>query len=217
MAANQRKEQTLNTYEIAVLYHPDLEIDLEKSAQKVIKIVTENKGKITAEDNWGKRKMAYKIKGHDHALYVFYKAEIPSEAVKKVEASLNITDEVIRFLITKPDIKAIAKAEAIKSAKNAKVNAAKTSEDAHQEINEKPVKKVVKKVGAKKKPTFNKEVKAKTAKKAKVETKPVVKAKKVAKTAKATTKPKKEIKAKPAKPAKKETKPKKTTKTKSIK
>jgi small subunit ribosomal protein S6 len=107
----------LNTYEIAVLYHPDLEIDLEKASQKVSKIITDNKGKVNSEDNWGKRKLAYKIKGHEHAVYVFYVADIPAEGVRKIEASLNITDEVIRFLITKPDYKAIEKAEAFKAAR----------------------------------------------------------------------------------------------------
>ncbi len=106
-----------HSYEVAILYHPDLEIDLEKSAAKVTKIFTDNGGKVTGEDNWGKRKLAYKIKGHDHAVYVFYTVELPGENVAKAESTLNITDEVIRFLITKPDPKAIAKAEAFKAAK----------------------------------------------------------------------------------------------------
>jgi len=100
-----------------VLYHPDLEIDLDKATQKITKIVKDGGGKIVSEDNWGKRKLAYTIKGHDHAVYVFYSVELPSESVKKVEVTLNITDEVIRFLITRPDTKAIAKAEAFKAAK----------------------------------------------------------------------------------------------------
>ncbi|MEI6237444.1 MAG: 30S ribosomal protein S6 [Candidatus Saccharibacteria bacterium] len=107
----------MNTYEVAVLYHPDLEIDLDKATQKITKIVKDGGGKIVSEDNWGKRKLAYTIKGHDHAVYVFYSVELPSESVKKVEVTLNITDEVIRFLITRPDTKAIAKAEAFKAAK----------------------------------------------------------------------------------------------------
>ena len=107
----------MQQYEIAVLYHPYLEIDLDKSAQKVTKIFTDNGGKVVAEDNWGKRKLAYTIKGHDHAVYVFYTVDLPAEGVRKVESTLNITDEVVRFLITKPDIKAIKKAEAFKIAR----------------------------------------------------------------------------------------------------
>jgi len=106
-----------NQYEVAVLYHPGLEIDLEKGSSKVEKIFADNKGKIVNTDNWGKRKLAYPIKKNESAVYVIYTVELPAENVRKVESTLNITDEVIRFLITKPDLKAIAKAEAMKAAK----------------------------------------------------------------------------------------------------
>ncbi|HVX24143.1 MAG TPA: 30S ribosomal protein S6 [Candidatus Saccharimonadales bacterium] len=107
----------MNQYEIAVLYHPDLEVDLSKAEDRVKKIIADNGGKVTAADNWGKRKLAYNIKGSEHAVYVFYTVELPGAAVAKVESTLNITDEVIRFLITRPDLKAIAKAEAAKAEK----------------------------------------------------------------------------------------------------
>lgn len=114
----------MNQYEIAVLFHPDLEVDLSKAEEKVKKLFTDNDGKVVATDNWGKRKLAYTIKKQEHAIYVFYTVELPGEAVKKVEGILNITDEVVRYLITKPDLKAIAKAEAAKVEK-AKKNAAR--------------------------------------------------------------------------------------------
>jgi small subunit ribosomal protein S6 len=117
MGFNQRKEQALNQYEIAVLYHPDFEVDLTKAEDRVKKIFSENSGEITATDNWGKRKLAYNIKGSEYAIYVFYTLNIEPANVQKIETTLNITGEVIRFLITKPDLKAIAKAEALKAEK----------------------------------------------------------------------------------------------------
>lgn len=119
----------MNTYEIAVLYHPDLEIDLEKAENRVTKIIEDNKGKITKADNWGKRKLAYSIKKQDFAVYVFYTVELPGENIAKVEQTLNITDEVIRFLITRPDLKAMAKAEALKSEKAKKAAERQAGED----------------------------------------------------------------------------------------
>lgn len=107
----------MNQYELAVLFHPDLEVDLSKAEEKVSKIVADNGGKIVATDNWGKRRLAYKIKGNEHAVYVFYTVEMPGTGLAKVESLLNITDEVIRFLITKPDLKKRAKAEAAKAVK----------------------------------------------------------------------------------------------------
>src|SRR5688500_13141132 len=115
--SGESKGGTMNQYEVAVLYHPDLEIDLEKGSSKVEKIFADNKGKVTNVDNWGKRKLAYPIKKNESAVYVFYTVDMPAEHVRKVESTLNITDEVIRFLITRPDLKAIAKAEAMKAEK----------------------------------------------------------------------------------------------------
>jgi small subunit ribosomal protein S6 len=93
----------LNEYDIAVLYHPDLEMDLDGARAKVEKIITDNGGAIKDTETWGKRRLAYSISGVDHAIYYIYLAELPAEAVSKVNNVLNITSEVIRFLITKSD------------------------------------------------------------------------------------------------------------------
>ncbi|MDQ3065221.1 MAG: 30S ribosomal protein S6 [bacterium] len=107
-------------YEIAVLFDQGLEIDLEKASTKVEKIFADNGGKITDTDNWGKRKLNYPIKGQEFAIYVFYTVEMEGAGVQKINDTLNITDEVVRFLITKPDLKKMAKAEATKAEKAAK-------------------------------------------------------------------------------------------------
>jgi small subunit ribosomal protein S6 len=107
----------LNEYEIAVVYHPDLEVDLSKAEDRVKKIITDNGGEITATDNWGKQKLAYAIKGNEYGIRVFYIVSLPPSSVQKIESTLNITSEVIRFLIVRRDIKAIAKAEAMKAKK----------------------------------------------------------------------------------------------------
>jgi small subunit ribosomal protein S6 len=119
----------VNQYEVAILFDPGLEIDLEKATSRVEKIFADNGGKVVSTDNWGKRKLAYPINRQESAIYVFYTLEMPGESVKKVESVLNITDEVIRFLITRPDLKAIAKAEAAKAEKAAKAAARGESAD----------------------------------------------------------------------------------------
>ncbi len=124
-----------NLYEIAVILHADLEIDPAKGTAKVEKIFKDNGGKVIGTDNWGKRKLAYPIRKQEHGLYVFYQVELPAENVRKVESILNITDEVIRFLITRPDLKAIQKAEAAKAEKQKK---AKARQEASAESEDQP-------------------------------------------------------------------------------
>jgi small subunit ribosomal protein S6 len=104
-------------YELAVLFDPGLELDLAKATAKVEKLFADNKAVVANVDNWGKKKLAYPIKKHDSAIYVFYTLDMPGENLRKVETVLNITDEVIRFLLVKPDLKAIAKAEKMKAEK----------------------------------------------------------------------------------------------------
>lgn len=125
----------MNQYELAVLFDPQLEVDLSKATEKIEKIIKDNKGKIVKTDNWGKRKLAYRIAEHDQAVYVFYSVELPPESMPKLESILNITDEVIRYLVTRPDFKAIAKAEAAKAekAKKARERGDSSAEDSDEE------------------------------------------------------------------------------------
>jgi len=123
----------MEQYELAVLFHPDLEIDMEKAEGQVAKLVKEAGGSITETDNWGKKKLQYKIAGHEHAVYVFYSLEMPGAGVKELNNALNITDEVIRFLISKPDLKAIAKAEAMKASRDKRVAKMGDSDDSEED------------------------------------------------------------------------------------
>lgn len=118
----------MNKYEAAILYDPDLAVDLEKATSRVEKIFTDNGAEIVESDNWGVRKLAYPIKKHESAVYVIYTLSIPAQSVRKIESTLNITDEVIRFLITRPDEKKIAKAEEMR-AKQAARRASDTNTD----------------------------------------------------------------------------------------
>lgn len=96
----------MREYELTVLLHPDLEMDLETPLKKVRKIITDNGGKITTEDNWGKKRLAYRINREDFAVFVFMELELPAEANAKISSTFNITDEVMRYLLVSVDPKA---------------------------------------------------------------------------------------------------------------
>ena len=87
----------MKEYELTVLIHPDLEVDLEAPLDKVRKLVNDNGGKVVSEDNWGKKKLMYRINSQDFAVYVYMDVELPAEAPLKISNTLNITDEVLRY------------------------------------------------------------------------------------------------------------------------
>ncbi len=123
----------MNQYEIAVLYDPGLEVDLDKATNKVSKIFKEAGAVVKNTDNWGKRKLAYEIAGQDHGIYVFYRVELASENINKVESKFNITDEIIRFLIVHIDLKAEAKAKAAKAEQASDAKKKETEEKNEEE------------------------------------------------------------------------------------
>ena len=97
-------------YEVAIVLHPDLEIDLENVLKKVEKIFTDLGAKVNKKDNWGKKKLAYKINKQDWGIYVFYELEIEPANVREINSRLRITEEVMRYLIVSvEDIKYLKK------------------------------------------------------------------------------------------------------------
>lgn len=105
----------MKQYELTVMFHPDLEMNLTPALDKVAKIIGDVKGKIVKDTNEGKKRLAYPIAGNEYAVYYYYEVELPPEAPKKISSSLNITDEVIRYLLVTTDPRK-AKYEAAKKA-----------------------------------------------------------------------------------------------------
>jgi len=108
----------MKEYELTVLVHPDLEVDIDKPLKKVRDLITSNGGNIINEDNWGKKRLAYKIMNQDFAVYVYFGIMLPSDAPLKISNTLNITDEILRYLLVAADLKgrkALAEAKANES------------------------------------------------------------------------------------------------------
>lgn len=95
----------MKVYELTVLIHPDLEMNLEPALKKVEKLVSDSGGKIVKTTEDGKKRLAYDIKGIEYAIFYFYDVELPADAPKKISDAMNITDEVIRYLLVVKDEK----------------------------------------------------------------------------------------------------------------
>jgi ribosomal protein S6 len=106
-ASNKRipEEETMRKYELTVLIRPDFESDIEAPINKVRDIVKKAGGEIKKEDNWGKKKLAYKIRKEDFAIYVYMDIVLPADAPLKISNTLKITEEVLRYLLVLADEK----------------------------------------------------------------------------------------------------------------
>lgn len=88
----------MRPYELVVLLHPDLEIDVDTPIAKLEKLIAATGGKITKRDNWGKKRLAYPINKQQFAVYVYFELQLEPTKVRDLENTLRITEEVMRFL-----------------------------------------------------------------------------------------------------------------------
>ena len=93
----------MKEYELTVLFHPDLEMNIDPALDKVKKIITSAGGEITKEDAEGKKRLAYTIKGQEFAIFYYFTVSLPADAPGKISTVMNITDEVIRYLLVRAD------------------------------------------------------------------------------------------------------------------
>jgi small subunit ribosomal protein S6 len=82
-----------------VLLHPDLEIDAETPINKIEGLVTAAGGKVTKRDNWGKKRLAYRIAGQDFAIYVYFELQLDPGKGRELESTISITEEVLRHIL----------------------------------------------------------------------------------------------------------------------
>lgn len=87
------------TYELMVLLHPDLEIDVEAPISKIEGLIQTVGGKVLKRDNWGKKRLAYRIARQDFAIYVYFEISLEGEAVKELDRTIQITEEVLRHIL----------------------------------------------------------------------------------------------------------------------
>ena len=95
----------MKDYELTVVFHPDLEMNLDPALDKVKKAITSNGGKITKEENDGKKRLSYKIGSQEFGVYYYFDLQLPAEAPAKISSTYNITDEILRYLLVKADPK----------------------------------------------------------------------------------------------------------------
>jgi small subunit ribosomal protein S6 len=93
----------MRQYELMVLLHPDLEIDVDTPIAKIEKLVDAAGGKIAKRDNWGKRRLAYSIKHQDFAVYVFFEVHMDPAKVAGFEHTILLAEEVMRHLIVQAE------------------------------------------------------------------------------------------------------------------
>ena len=92
----------MRRYETVWVVNGDLpDEEVKATIDKFTKIISGQGGTMVGVEEWGRRKLAYKIQGTIRGYYVLADFAGTSETVKELERNYRIDDRIIRFLTTK--------------------------------------------------------------------------------------------------------------------
>jgi len=94
--------EVIMKYEFMVVLKPFLPEDVRVKLQSDIKNIFEKNGaKFEKEDLWGKRHLAYSIKGHEEGYYILYDLTLPKGGVDKINTDLRLISDILRYILIK--------------------------------------------------------------------------------------------------------------------
>lgn len=92
----------MRRYELMLVLRPDTADDrVQQILDKTTRGIAGGEGQIVKVSPWGRRRLAYPISGHREGSYFIVVFESPSEAIEELERGLNITEEIMRHLVTR--------------------------------------------------------------------------------------------------------------------
>ena len=98
----------MRTYEALYIVQPDAaEDEVQTVVEGVESLVAENGGSIVRLDVWGKRRLAYNVKGFQEGIYVLTRFESIETFPKKLEDHFRLNESVIRSLLVHIDEKTL--------------------------------------------------------------------------------------------------------------
>jgi small subunit ribosomal protein S6 len=94
----------MNFYELTFIVRQDMSsADLDKITESFLEIIKEYGGKVSVNEYWGLKNLAYKILNNKKGHYVFLGIEINKEGKDELERKIKLNEHVIRHLTLKVD------------------------------------------------------------------------------------------------------------------
>ena len=86
-------------YESVFIARQDISAtQVEALAQKITEIITAQGGKVTKNEYWGLKNLAYRIKKNRKGHYTLLNIDAPAAAIKEMERNMRIDEDVLRYL-----------------------------------------------------------------------------------------------------------------------
>lgn len=94
----------MRNYEGVFIVNPDLASDASKAViTQVQEIVAKNGGRVDGLQEWGKKRMTYKIGKKQDGNYYLLNFQLDTKNTKKVEQTIRLNDQIMRFMLINKD------------------------------------------------------------------------------------------------------------------
>ena len=94
----------MKAYEVMLLIDPSLDEESHAAVvNKATGVITAQGGTLDSTEEWGKRRLAYEVKGFTDGAYTVVQFHANPAAVAELDRVLHITDPVARFMIVRRD------------------------------------------------------------------------------------------------------------------
>jgi small subunit ribosomal protein S6 len=95
-------EQAVRRYELMLVLKPDAPDERAAAViDRTTRYVVASGGQIVKVAPWGRRRLAYPIDRYREGSYHIVVFEAPAESIAEMERSLHITEDVLRYLVTR--------------------------------------------------------------------------------------------------------------------
>lgn len=92
----------MRDYELVLIISPEVaEEEIPATLEKIDRLITERGGSVSEVNQWGRRKLAYPIGKFMEGNYVLTQFKMEPGLTADLEASLKLSDEIMRHLLVR--------------------------------------------------------------------------------------------------------------------
>ena len=96
----------MRVYEELFIIKPDApDEEVDGFVEQIKQVITSGKGTVDKVDNWGVRKLAYRVQKRTEGFYVLLQFVAKPETVHELERRLRVSDQVLKFLTVRVDVR----------------------------------------------------------------------------------------------------------------
>jgi len=94
----------LNQYETILIIDPNTESqDIERIIEDVQNLISGSGGEVTKVDRWGKKRLAYEVKGNKDGYYGLINFEAEPQFIQRLGRYYGLTEQVIKHMTVRAE------------------------------------------------------------------------------------------------------------------